>query len=516
MTDIDTEPATNGDIGKARDDRMKPSGSGERPKSRNGDNGHQDRSSPSSAHRNSPSPADAFRHASDMSATANSGTMNGNNRPPSTTSVHSNNSGGTRTTATSRRGGRTRSRSPPLMSNRNSVTTHDSRGFPPMNESDSNPSSAAAAAAAAAKALTKKPGGQPWPDRGPFREDRHRGGSPVDGGEPTKFPRYDNHFQGSRSWPAEDHDRRSGSYGHPQSIHRLPGGSGGSNGDPYGRHSGPHGVSYGSEHQYRNGGRSGGMHPAYDELGEDRRYSDRHHAGPRGQYEPEMRKNGRSMSPAPSERYGQPYYRGGSSSGMAPSDGRASPKGGPSRSGGGMSRVIGTATPIHVPRASEPPPSRHSRSGTPASVFRGRPGSEGPSSRREGRTASEDDTPQKILLSLRTPSTSFEEKQPSSKNRKDDTDLPPPSPDEPPQIQHSHHQHPSDFFEVRKRIPWCGLFHSMAAELSLPTLYPLVVRALSSSLHAAPNQVPLRWLLPSTCLTSLSIALGIHSMSWVG
>lgn len=144
---------------------------------------------------------------------------------------------------------------------------------------------------------------------------------------------------------------------------------------------------------------------------------------------------------------------------MAPAEGRVSPKGGrpPSRSGsGGMSRVIGTATPIHVPRASETPSARHrdSRSGTPASVFRGRPGGDGPPpSRRDGASggATEEDSPQKILLSLRTPTTSFDEKQPA-KNGKDSTDLPP-SPDEPPQIQHSHHQ--NDFFEVRRCL--CGL-----------------------------------------------------------
>ena len=102
---------------------------------------------------------------------------------------------------------------------------------------------------------------------------------------------------------------------------------------------------------------------------------------------------------------------------------------------------MGTATPIHVPRASESVPSRHSRSGTPASVFRGRP-SNGEEAEREEPTA--EDTPQKILLSLRTPTTSFDEKQPA-KNEKNSTDLPP-SPSEPPQIQHTHNQ--KDFFDV--------------------------------------------------------------------
>jgi hypothetical protein len=411
------------------------------PKATNVENAQQDsqRSSPTSQQRHSPS----YHPTSEMPGIVKNPNMSPVNRPPSTTSVLSNNSGGTRTTATSRRGGRTRSRSPPAMGSRGSLNSHDSRGYPPPIDGDSNPSSAAAAAAAAAKALSNNPGGQSWSERGPYRgDDRHRSGSPRD--EPSKFPGYDGHFNGSRSWPAEDHDRpprRSGSYGHSQSIHRLPGRSG--SGDLYGGRPG----SYGGEHPYR-GSRSGshGMHPSYEEHPDDRRYVDR-----RGHYEPDMRKNGRSMSPT-SDRYGPHYSYRGSVGGMAPAEGRSlSPKGSrpPSRSGsGGMSRVIGTATPIHVPRASEAPRHRDSRSGTPASVFRGRPGDGPPSSRRDdrgGAPAAEEDGPQKVLLSLRTPTTSFDEKQPA-KNRKD-ADLPP-SPDEPPQIQHSHHQHPSDFFEV--------------------------------------------------------------------
>ena len=118
---------------------------------------------------------------------------------------------------------------------------------------------------------------------------------------------------------------------------------------------------------------------------------------------------------------------------------------------GGTSRVIGTATPIHVPRASDAPSSsRHlPPAGTPASVFRGRPGED-----MTGRSgAPEDHGPQKILLSLRTPDASFEEQQGQSKIRKlGGQGGPPLSPEEPPQIQHSHHQHQVDqalFFDVR-------------------------------------------------------------------
>lgn len=352
-------------------------------------------------------------------------------RPPSTTSIHSNSSagGGPRTTATSRRGGRTRSRSPPAM--RASMSSGGaSPNFLPGGGVDTSPSSAAAAAAAAAKALSNKrtsssnPGVQgAWPDprchRGEASYQHHRDDRGC----------YDSHFQCalSRRWPADqdphDHARRGGTYVHSQSIHRLPPG-GSVNGDLYGRH-GPS-RSYGSDNPFRaGGGRPGSMHPPYDEKAEDRRF-----------------KTGRAMSPT-TDRYGQPYYCNirESSEGINPAEGRASPRnrGSGSQSGRGMSRVIGTATPIHVPRASDPPASSHSRSGAPASVFRGRPGLDG--TRQEG---SDEDSPQKTLLSLRTPTTSFDEKQPASATK--DIDLPS-SPDEPPQIQHSHHQHGSDFFE---------------------------------------------------------------------
>lgn len=115
-----------------------------------------------------------------------------------------------------------------------------------------------------------------------------------------------------------------------------------------------------------------------------------------------------------------------------------------------MSRVIGTATPIHVPRAPEAPPARHSRSGTPASVFRGRPSNEAAhKDDNDDPLPVDEDNPQKILLSLRTPSTSFDEKQPA-KQKKDDANELPPSPDEPPQIQHAHRKNNSDIFDVSK------------------------------------------------------------------
>jgi hypothetical protein len=118
---------------------------------------------------------------------------------------------------------------------------------------------------------------------------------------------------------------------------------------------------------------------------------------------------------------------------------------------GGTTRVIGTATPIHVPRAADPPVSsrHHPPAGTPASVFRGRPGDELPS-----RAGEREDNTQKILMSLRTPTTSFEEQRGQAHGRKPSLDgrgAPPLSPEEPPQIQHALHKHQMDpalFFEV--------------------------------------------------------------------
>jgi hypothetical protein len=84
-----------------------------------------------------------------------------------------------------------------------------------------------------------------------------------------------------------------------------------------------------------------------------------------------------------------------------------------------------------MPRATDPM-ARESRGGSKShSIFRGRPGAETHNS-----PLGDDDSPQKILMSLRTPSHSFEE-QP---RKKDD----PLSPEAPPKIQHSHNQNPAD------------------------------------------------------------------------
>lgn len=87
--------------------------------------------------------------------------------------------------------------------------------------------------------------------------------------------------------------------------------------------------------------------------------------------------------------------------------------------------VLGGTTPIHVPKRANASYSRHDHRASAASVFRGRPGDdEGPLGRPH-----DDDTPQKILLSLRTPTSSFEEKP-----RKASTSL---SPEDPPDVRAS-------------------------------------------------------------------------------
>jgi len=75
-----------------------------------------------------------------------------------------------------------------------------------------------------------------------------------------------------------------------------------------------------------------------------------------------------------------------------------------------------------------------------------------PSSR--GEPPVEDDGQQKILMALRTPSTSFEEKPPkNAQNGRTPNKSDPLSPEEPPRIQHSHHQSATEsslFFEPHR------------------------------------------------------------------
>lgn len=352
-------------------------------------------------------------------------------RPASVNSTHSGTSGGgttIRTTTTSRRGGRIRSRSPPAMTNRapgdRDFQGGESTGEQVRSHSPKNPSSAAAAAAAAAKALTNSGRGQPgWNDS--IRRDRH--------GESARYhAEYDNKsYGGSQAWPGEEF----GSEGRQsQSIHRDR---------PYEQDPNAYGDGHHRpkrQHPEHYGPYNGTA--AYDQIG---RYG----------YSDNTR-GGRSSDPYAQDHRSshirdvcQDYYN--VPGGIAPLD---NPPGdnrtalsykSPTKTSslqdtetpvtvkrkGGTSRVIGTPTPIHVPRAGDPPSaeftappsSRFNPQGSAASVFRGRP-NEGSSGGAPGR---EEDTPQEILLSLRTPSTSFEEQ-----NKKS---APPLSPEEPPKIQ---------------------------------------------------------------------------------
>ena len=79
-----------------------------------------------------------------------------------------------------------------------------------------------------------------------------------------------------------------------------------------------------------------------------------------------------------------------------------------------------------------------------ASVFRGRPDDTDDAKPPAG--SAEDETGQRLLLSLRTPSTSFEENKPGR--------APPLSPEGPPKIQNAHQQRGDQplIFEVRRRM----------------------------------------------------------------
>eukprot|EP00980_Cylindrotheca_fusiformis_P004728 scaffold1004_cov105-Cylindrotheca_fusiformis.AAC.11 len=416
------------------------------------------------------------------------------NRPPSSASVHSASSGGPSRGsmgATSRRGGRTRCRSPPTMIGRPGSRGPIGDAFPPIDErgnvppqSPANPSAAAAAAAAAAKSLSNgrtQPPPSSWQyespaamggpvtggiprdyGRRPLRDSsRYHGGPPPPLHHPSapassRYPPHRTGYPDPRTggWAPEEDVRTPsrtampGRYGPPpSSVPRRD--------EPYGYRGGPD-PSYG----YRGGSaaaavaRSRGVDPylQYNTDEYDRRYPDHPQRHP---FDDRMSRRGPPEMPP---HYGGDHFRGrerhprdarddGYYKGGMPPEGRGAP--------GGMSlvkrttRVIGTATPIHVPRASEQAaPSR----GSAASVFRGRPGADlGPP-----RGNSEESGPQKILMALQTPSTSFEEKQTAPKQgstrtpNENDTSGDGLSPQDPPQIQHSHHQNTTDsnlFFE---------------------------------------------------------------------
>jgi len=115
----------------------------------------------------------------------------------------------------------------------------------------------------------------------------------------------------------------------------------------------------------------------------------------------------------------------------------------------GQTRVIGGPTPIHVPRAPEAP-SRSRAESQSESIFRGRPRSDPPNPSTMG-----EDMNAQVLLSLRTPSSSFDEKTPKGTLRREE----PFSPEAPPQIQHSHQS--DSLFDVST-----GFCHGVAVSIS--------------------------------------------------
>jgi len=365
------------------------------------------------------------------------------NRPPSVNSTHSGASGGNvgavPTTTTSRRGGRIRSRSPATMMTRPPGDFQDATARDPRSHSPKNPSSAAAAAAAAAKALSK--GGRSksgW--GGSVRQDQ-RGEHPMyyDQGNAYGGPQ-------GQGWPNDGGDGRG--YGqdarHSQSIHR---------GRPYEQ-------GYGDAHQRSTRRHPSEYHGQYDGQAEydPRRYgyADSSRGGRGGDVPFEQR----------SPRMRPDYFSG--PSGMAPVDGNppapppvdnaampmsyASPtKTSSNRDAetpstlkrrGGTSRVIGTPTPIHVPRAADPPNPQFTSQSNAAAVFRGRP--DDAEAAKPPAENLDDETPLRLLRSLRTPTTSFDENRSAR--------APPLSPEEPPKIQHAHQQRGDQplIFEVNR------------------------------------------------------------------
>ena len=316
-----------------------------------------------------------------------------------------------RTTATSRRGGRTRARSP--------IVAAGSAHHPPTGPSamkGENPSTAAAAAAAAAKAYSDSGAhggrGGPWSHPERYHEDRpyhpSMGGYPPRGGV-------------SKNWPT----------GAPDG-HKSPGGQYSQHGYPpsYGGHyEGYHGEPYPhSDRRYR--GPSGERHHHGSQRGvhpESRGPMYHHHQHPeyhpRGGYMGGPREHPRQHPPPGSKPARTPPQPAGAS--------------------GSRSLVIGGTTPIHVPKPDvHPEPAERPTRASAASVFRGRSGSEATSPKPPNDSKKESSEEQKGLLSLKTPTSSFEEK------KTDDTKAAPLSPKGPPQLHSTSQQRAVDMFEV--------------------------------------------------------------------
>lgn len=192
---------------------------------------------------------------------------------------------------------------------------------------------------------------------------RQGGTWPENGGgrEESSYHGYEKPYNSS-NWPASD------GRGH----YRYPAGPGGY-GEPY-----PMGPGH-----YRSS----------EERANYREQSHRHH------YDGDRNSNSRGMQQR--GRFPQDYRYN-----HAREAARASPNATSTR---GTSLVIGGTTPIHVPKPADALSPHLQRGGSAASVFRGRPGN-------DANRGLEDDSAQKILLSLRTPTTSFDDRNGAKKS----------------------------------------------------------------------------------------------------
>lgn len=252
---------------------------------------------------------------------------------------------------------------------------------PEASQLGENPSSVAAAAAAKAKALyTGNPSGH---SRSAWPGEDEHGRHPHPGERP------------SRNWPPEDGRKYAGS-SPPLHMRRYPG--------------------YGNE-------RASPLRHQHSEMPPEGSHYDRRYRPHRYDNHPRYRGSG------PAAHHYPPEYRYGDR------NNRSSP---PPR-GGGTSLVIGGTKPIHVPKRPGGPYERPP-SGSAASVFRGRPKSPPTAG---GPTAPPDDeSPQKILMSLRTPTSSFDGGEKSKKA----LSL---SPDDPPELRNANQRGSADpLFDV--------------------------------------------------------------------
>jgi hypothetical protein len=364
-------------------------------------------------------------------------------------------------TLTSQRGGRQRNRSPPLVMSRLGSASAFDRDYHDdirnQSQSPANPSSAAAAAAAAAKALSNSSsnGNPQWFDGGESGSSRRERRI-----KPSHFPpQYDDRYGGSRHWPTEDDPESRVGYGPVSHRDAEPDMRGYMGRDAYGhdrngsegrtesfnmtgrytydRRGGTYGNVMQGDMRYQDGSNKSFERERQRPL---LRESDRHHL--RYNREPgqtdDLFRGAGVMLPG-----GEMMNRQGAYSPKEISTGMESPM--TVKRTGGTTRVIGTAKPIHLPRPVDIlMPSGHHKlpQGGRGPVFRDRPGSDNENQK----SRLEDENHQKILMSLHTPSTSFEEQQDQSKSRKltGGTEGLPLSPVEPPQLHHSHHQQQID------------------------------------------------------------------------